>query len=854
MKKVLFVLLILSVVLLLAFGCSVKENEVTPIENTGEIGSFSAITPLNDVVLNEIPVFSWTEAENADSYTLEIASDRFFDITDELYISKTGITDTTFTIVSELKKNQEYFWRVTAKNAKNSTVITGEFLSFYYEATLYDEIPVSIGYADEWKVHEVGSKATVSLDHNDFFNNGKEALRVSFDSEDTQRGPKYVESNGWVVVTRSLETEFYGVDAFYFNFYYAGNDASAYFRLIDDDNEYWYAPIKLAVNAKQTIIIRLEDFTLRTKGTPVMNEKFDYNYLKSVELVFERVDGDGVAYFGDLRAIKYDNYKDRFIDSIDFNQFKDNVTKESEYFNFETVIDQESDGMSISFTTNNAIDDAKKGYGFVNLGLNKILAGGGDAFALKVNLSSGIATSDCNFLVRVVEEDNDIWVFKIPVKEIPVDEELLIPFSAFVLADGGFKGDGIKQFYYLKQIQFGLNSCYQSGQIVIQEVSLKKLSEKLEDLYLTEVDENGVIEDFESYERGVDVYYKWATSTANKDESVELYVDSALGSKNHAAKLGYKTDLPEAEYRINFTPVENYTAIEVCAKNLSDSIKPTMTIYLFGAVDEIYSYEIKKLNKDWYSYVVPISEFTLIENAFGSQHITCDRITGIALAFSYSNLTPKYDSGNFVCVDNIRFTQGTEFTKTEASQKIKLSGNKAMISDFESDETFVYWDVKEGVFASSDMAANAAASINAEESASGTGRSLQLSYKTQQVAPYSADIVVDSRVEAKGVTLLMKGDGKTPYVEVILYVNDKGYKAKIDIADGWNYYTIGFSNFKYNDSEKLLSSKVTSISEVALYIKNYNGNFIPSDLYLDEIFFDNELTINTNTNTVRAYE
>ena len=853
MKKVLLILLVISAVILLAFGCSVKETEFDPTENTQPIGVFSALTPTNDVTVNEIPVFSWTEATNADSYTLEIASDELFDITDEFYIVKTGITDTKFTLLAELKKNQKYYWRVTAKNGKYSQLLSEDYLSFYYEATLQEEVPVSVGYADEWKVHEVGSKATVTLDHNDFFGNGKESLRVSFDSEDTQRGEKYVESNGWVVVTRSLETEFYGVDAFYFNFYYSGNDASAYFRLIDDDNEYWYAPIKLAVNAKQTIIIRMEDFTLRTKGTPVMNEKFDYNYLKSVELVFERVDGDGVAYFGDLRAIKYDNYKDRFIESIDFRDFRDNVTKDSEYFNFSTSIDDSGKNLSFSFTTNNGIADAKKGYGFVNVGLNKILAGGGDAFAMKVDLSE-ISTDAFNFLVRIIEEDNDIWVYKMPATDIPEDGSLLIPFSAFVLADGGFKGDGIKQFYYLKQIQFGLNSCYQAGKITVQDVTLEKLSEKVENLYLTEVGEDGLIEDFESYKKGVEVYYKWATSTTNKDESIEIYTDSALGSKNHAAKLGYKTDLPEAEYRINFASVEGYSALEVCAKNLSDSIKATMTIYLFGDVDEIYSYEIKRLDKDWYAYVVPISEFTLVENAFGSQHITCDRITGIALAFSYSYTIAKYDSGNYVCVDNIRFTQGTEVQKNEVTEKIKLSGSKAMISDFESDDSFVYWGVKEGVFAASDMASNAAAIINDEESASGTGRSLQLSYKTQQVAPYSADIVVHSKVEAKGVTLLLKGDGRAPYVEVILYVDNKGYKAKIDVAEGWNYYTIGFSNFKYNDTEKLLSSKVTSISQVALYIKNYNGNYISSELYLDEIYFDNDTMINTNTNTVKAYE
>ena len=366
-----------------------------------------------------------------------------------------------------------------------------------------------------------------------------------------------------------------------------------------------------------------------------------------------------------------------------------------------------------------------------------------------------------------------------------------------------------------------------------------------------------MIEDFESYTTVLDVYYKWQTSTANKDEQIERFTDTTIGLKNHVAKMYYKTDLPEAEYRVNFESVEGYTAIEFLAKDVPHgSYGGVLTVYLYGGPNELYSYKIKKNNFDdeWTRYIIPISAFELTENSFGSQHIVCDSITGISFGFSASTATLlktklDYDSGSYACIDNIRFTNASEFSKQEVSGKITMSGSKAMISDFESDDTFVFWDVKDDApFAANEVAPNAACVIKADESASGTGRSLQLSYKTQMVAPFSTYFVVDDSVSAKGLTLLLKGDGRAPYIEIVVYVGNKGYKKRIDVADGWNYYSIGFSEFKYNNTaESLSASSVTDVSQIAFYIKNYSGNYIASNLYLDEIYFDNSITVSTNS-------
>ena len=872
--------IVICLIVLLTFGCglviyggitdaSISEVAIETAPKTGEIGAFSAVTPANNATLTSIPAFTWTEAENADTYTLEIASDDEFDIADDYYIVKSGITTTTFNLQADFKKDKHYFWRVTAKNEDHSELISGDALTFFYQATLYDEIPVSIGYADEWKVHEVGSKATVSLDHNSFFGEKgnaedmaakKDSLRISFDSEDTQRGPEYVESNGWVVVTRSLEAEFYGPDAFYFNFYYSGNDATAYFRLIDEDNEYWYAPIKLAVNAKQTIIMRISDFTLRTKGTPVVNEQFDYHYLKSMEIVFERVDGDGVAYFGNLKAIKYENYQDMVIDSLDFDREGYTYTNDSAYFNFERTVGDEGDSFTYAFTTRTGVPDNQKGYGFVKMYVNKILASS-DAFSFNVGFFNADHTAmtdkSFNFLLRIVEEDNDVWTFKILAKDIPADGNLLVPFSAFLLSE--FKGDGIRQFYFIKQFQFGLNNRYSDGEITISNFDIVLLSDKVEDLYKSTVGADGMIDEFENYESVVDVYYKWEPTTANKDEQISLNSASALGRDTHAARFYYKTDLSDAAYVTHFDSVEGYSAIEFYARDVSNgSFKATMTVYLIGGPNELYSYELKNIDKEWINYVIPISEFNITADSFGSQHITCENITGIALAFKYSFTRPEYASGSFVSVDKIRFSNATEVAKTELSGKIKMAqdNTKAMISDFDTDNADVVWSKKEDTgLSQSEVASNTAATINTEQTASGEGRSLQLAYKTRMVAPYCAYMVVDSGVTAKGLTLLLKGDGRPDtYVEVIVYVNSKAYKKRIDVAtSGWNYYSIGFSEFKYNGtSEGISASSVGEITQIALYIKNYAASdYYAGTLYLDEIYFDN--TITTSTNTVTAY-
>ena len=872
MKKLILFLILVSIALVTVACTNTVDPDGDPIEfsptqKSGDIAAFSLVSPQADAVFTAVPTFKWDSAPNADSYILEICTSTEFQMKTQegnetikqIYLKKTGLMNNEFELTANLKKNTKYYWRVTAVNA-NRKQTSCEVFSFTYNAIEVDEVAVSVGYADEWTVHEAGSKATVTRDQNDFFRNEKDALRVSFDSEDTQRGEEYVTYNGWVVVSRSLEMEFYGIDAFYFRFYYAGNDAKAYFRVVDEDNDYWYSEIKISKNARQSVIIPLDEFIHRTEGVSIGNGEFDYNYLKTVELVFEKVDGDGVAYFGDFRAVKYENFKDMFIDEMDFTDPA--YSHSFENYNFGLTETENSVTMAFSGQANEQNAKGMQGYGILRYQIGKMIVSG-DAFEFTLSLTNVQNFRNSNFVFRIIEEDNDRWIYSIKISDVPEDGKILLPFTAFTLHE--YKGDGLRQFGYIKEFQFGIDKNYSGGAITITDLKLVSLSKVPDlDIYTVKVGKDGLIDNFESYTPGYKVLYKWDLSAVNKDEAIEVYSETALGAKNHAAKMGYKTDLDAARYRVNFTAVNGYNAISIDAKDLSyDSADATMIVYLHTAIDELYSYTITKLADDWKTYTIPIAAFSLDAKSSGRGTITIERVTGVSIAFQYFYRNAKYNSGNYVCVDNVKFINAENLseehsvTEVEVSGKVKMSAtnNKiAVISAFDSEDEDVVWEVNQGSISSGDMAPNSAATLS-NQTASGQGGSLKLDYKSKMVAPFAASMVVDKSVSVKGVSFLMKGDGKSPYVEVILYAGGKSYVCKNNtIEDGWNVYSIGFSNFTTNDgnSTAFTAENVDTITGIAIYVKNNNGNYVASSIYLDEIYFDNSIQLTTKTTTAYA--
>lgn len=835
-----------------SFGCGSTVNHGAPVVHRGAIGDFSLLAPGADAVVYEPPVFSWQAAENADCYTLEVCSStRFSQTEDAVYIKKTGIVSTTYAIGADLAdKNTDYFWRVTAVNADTQKASSQGVARFYLSAAAVTSIDFDIDYADEWTVHREGSVASVSVDKTDFFGNGKNALKVAFCEEDTNRGEPT--SDGWMVITHQAEREMYGVDAFYFNFYYSGDDADVYLRVVDDDNEYWHAQVKLANNAKQQIIIGFDEFELRTKGgTTIANQVFDYHHIKYVELVFEKAFGDGVALLSDLRAVRSADFAHLFISQMDFAAADPSQILRDNY-NFGVDISQ--DGHALTYSYGADIN----GYGFVKLPVGKLLTTG-DAFA--VTLSRTGTANGANILFRLIEEDGDRWVYKHKVSSVENGETILIPFSAFTLSE--YNGDGARQFYYIKQFQFGLEGNYQSGSITFADLRVVTLEDEMEDLFWGHLADDGTIDDFEGYGSSVELYYTWQNSTENKDELMALDKEFAFGSGNTCLKLGYKSDMFAARYGIMFEGREGFDALQIWAKDNStknseavfnhiDEVCATMIVTLYLDTGEQYSATIGALNKYWTNYVICFDDFRLDGEIYGTvQPLVSEHIAGVSVALQYyyyeQNGTPHpmYMNNNAVYIDNLAFVTAEESRITELAHKIVPTEDDpklAVIDDYEG-----------GVLLWNENSAYGYEGLALVPSYDG-GTCLEMQYRgSSDSVSYATTLLVDDAVNARAVQVKIKGDGKaTVYINIYLEYAGNVYKyraALVGVSEEWTVYTIGFDNFNKiegSGNTALAKSLVPYINKITFGIVNWQDHDA-SSILVDDLCFDGNAGYTANS-------
>ena len=917
MKKVLIIISVLILALLVLTACGAKDagafgsNNVSYPVVDGAIGDFSAVTPVSEYETFVMPKFSWTAAANADTYELEIASSADFSEEDTVYLLKTGITSTEYILGANLKKSLKkdeegndlpYYWRVYAVNKDYRKLFANEVMTFYYKADVKDEIEMDVIYADEWKVHEVGSQAVVSVDHSDFFETGKDSLALSFVSEETNQGEGFEESDGWIVLTHSEEMELSGVDAFYFNFYYAGEDAEVYFRVVDEDNEYWHAPIKLANNAKQTIIIRFDEFTLRTKGMMnVANQVFDYNYLKSFELVFEHSFGDGLALLSDLRLINYEKYEKLFIKSFDFNKYADGIGFEN--YIFDTSVSQ--DGTAFTYGFSGAPNEKNKtkiqGYGYVKIPLsteddpeldfkvNGAILGPGDAFSFKITLNDNHLSADHLISIRLIEEDTDRWVYQQRVGSIPASGELIVPFSAFTMSY--FGGDGFRQFYGVKEIQLGVDGgVYTTSSVTISDLKVVSLAtalgteEKPYVLYQNPVGEDGLIEDFDSYKNSVDTYYKWQISTTNKDEAMGIDEMGGIGVKNTVGKFYYKTNMGDAVYTtyvggINKDLEEGetgYNAIEVLVKDCSVtevemdngskqkvSVDADMTIYITMDTGVEYCFTALSIPKKWYYYRIPFSVMELVPGSrglFDPKHIASVGIAFSDVVSQFTQFDKNFVTGSYVAVDTVRFiyTASEGATRLLAEEPITpTDSTKTVLDTFDT----LKWAAKSG------QEAYVVPSV-ADVGVAADGKSGAFPYKTRMSSTdYTIFTLADS-VRASGIRMRMKTEATHDYLpsaDIVLYVQKDGkeyrYQAKFteeektasvfDIAKEWTDYTIGLGQFKLDgEGSAITADLVPYIRQVSLVLKDYKNapsdSYLSGTVYIDEIVLDNAVARDIN--------
>lgn len=893
MKKI-FRPLLLTILLGLV-GCSTAkqislDNYVSQSQNMGQIGSFDLVNPLNNITVENISEFSWTAAENAERYSLEICSNENFVSTVDTvdYYKRDNITDTKFKFSSTFAyRDTTYYWRVTAINSAGKKVSNSTF-TFYVQALAVEEFAFDLGDADDWKLHNLCSPATIEMDNSNFFGNKEKSLKVSFKEEDMNRGIE--ESDGWIIVTKTIEKEIYGTDGLYFNCFYAGQDSTIFIRVVDRDNEFWHCPIQISNNARQSVVIKFDDFEQRTKDVTVGNFTFDHDKIKYLEVVFERTFGDGVFLMSGMKAIKYDNYKHLFIQKLNYNDFDETKYVTDNYaFDYEFLTDNELK-MDFYGSGNSVGKPAINGYGFVKLNANRYFVTG-DSIKISVKYTGGKGN---NIVLRVYEEDTDRWMFRIPYKSLTEGQysTITIPYTAFGVSQ--LTGDGKRQFYYVLNIQFGLEGQYSTGSIYFKDLEVVTAKNPAVTPTRT-VGNNGVIENFDNYTYNSEMYFIWTQSVNNKDEYMALNQDLKVGQSNvQCGQFEYKSDMEPALYYLplDMQASTAFNAFSIWLKDTSIKSKddraigitdyrPTVSIYIRLSTSEIYSYTINKLNRLWYKYDIPFSSFTITNEddlLVPKQDITSGAITHIGVSFSYTYYDPAtgkhmplYSQNNPVLLDNLCFVNLIGGYRAACKERVvsRGAGNIALVDNFDSymDEDITdYW-----IEANPDLDYSGKTITNDVSSVGGTN-SVGFNYLTKTekkncpkyyIAPALQENVIDDTTPLfRTFSINLKSEfPATVYVSLITKVSGKEneYQATFaNVNSQWTEYKKGFKYFKLTSdtTENINNSDLKYLYRISItMVYTSASSEIESRVFVDNIAFDaNYNSYTTDISTVLSQE
>lgn len=834
----------------------------------GALGAFSLLTPDNDGVVYEMPTFTWTASDNAVSYTLEVCElDSFiFNVDSVIYIKQSNISGTSFSLSSPLKtKNINYYWRVTAVNQFNTNSVGKERVSdvhvFTYKSQNVDEIPIPVGEDGDWTLHKEGSYADVSIDKNNFFNEGDpNTLKISFDSEHTKQGIE--SSDGWIVVTKPVEKDFYGTDSLYLNVYYVGDDADVIIRMIDADGEYWYSNIQISRNAKQTVLIKFSDFVLRTKDTTVQNEVFNYEHIQFIEVVFEHSFGDGCFFIGNIRAVNFENYKNKFITKLNFNNYPlDSWLNES--YNFKKTVNDDGNELTLEYSTTAGFNGNEKGIGSYGYGLAKVPLEcyfmGGNAMKVKIKYTG--YKSNVKSLIRVYEEDKDRWYYEQPFSQLTENEyvELTIPFSTFAKSE--MSGDGNRQFYYILNLQFGVSGVYGNGSISFKDVEIVKLPAVSSNPL--EVGEDGIIENFDTYRDRTEVYQKWESSVENKDESIFLNSQDkfAKAGNVNSGQFNYKSDMAMATYdaytRVNYI---GGNALKINIKDISvkksgtpglehlseEDVAPTIVLQLALSDGRWYRYTIEKAPRKWTEYTISFDDFELNQGLIieGSIPFISENVVNFAFGLQYfyygkdGKPFPVYTESNPVLIDDIMFTKASSTSIIELEKELHPVGGVTTIDTFEygsQEELSAHWFGLNGLDYEKITLSN-------EVTSEGGSYSMKLDYKGSTSPSYATYPAFGSDVTAKAIQLDIKGDGVvTIYINFYINVGGslKQYRHTINnAASGWNRYVIGFDKTLFpalTSTDPVLNiDSIRSIQRMTFGLVGGSGSTVGS-VYIDNI-------------------
>ncbi len=840
---------------------TLESNDFTPTTNKATLGTFDLISPMNGAIGEKFVEFTWGACENADTYMLEVCSSDLFisDISGIDYYSKNNITTTTFKVNASFTLESVYYWRVFAFNDGEEKRLSTSTFTFQIKSKDVDEVEFPVGNADDWRLHSDGSVANISIDESNFFDNDKESVVVEFNAEDLAKGPS------WVIVTKSVEKNTYGTDAFYLNLYYAGQqDAVLFLRVLDRDSEYWHIKVQIANNAKQTLILRFDEFTLRTKDVDIHNEKFDYDRIKDFEIVFEDVRGDGLLMLSDIKTVKFENYKSYFVDKLDFTSYPDS---DWTYEKYEFDLTKTENELTINFYDSN--EDGKtafSGYGFAKVNLNRRFVSG-DSVKVSVKASGG---SYKNIIIRVYEEDTDRWSYTIPLKSIEQDKytTFVIPYKAF--AKSAIQGDGKRQFSYILNLQFGLEgaSSPTAGSISFKDFEIVNLEDYKEEGDIKKVQEDGLIEDFNEYKYTCDMYYYWNCSEQNKDEYMTISGEEKVGKGNaYSGRFEYKADMADAIYTLPLKcEYEGFTSLDFLMKDASikstnekfsylENVNPDIFINLNMSNGKIYQYIMVAVKSSWYQYEIPFEKFYLANGTeTGKPEIDTTKIESINFSIKYyyfdfyGKPSPTYMDDNIVYMDNLSFGHATNESETLVEEIIHTDENGiAMVENFENydntqDMEYYWYDGRTYSYQYKEL--------SDDVSSVGGKHSGKLKFLAKNESPsYYMSPKIGDDVTSRGIKVSFKCDvSATVYVNFYIKVGttDMQYRATLNNVElAWTEYKIGLANFTdVNKGSRLFTYRdIPSIYRISIGVTYSNGEKDKEEfLYVDNIAFDNSIT------------
>ena len=461
MKRII-VIVALALLAMLSFGCAAKANEFEQGEKSGAIGAFTQTAPADGALVETAsPAFSWTEAENAETYILEIFEDE--GCTDAVY-RKANIAATSFTPTASLSLRTEYFWKVTAVNADTQKTADNAGLSFTCQLSAEDaRVDIDLGEPQDYTVNETGMPVTVSLDTEDTLGTGKKTLKLSYEKN----------SIGWGVVSRTVGYSMYAGDAVKFTFLYTGGSASFGIRFLEMDSDLWTCDVTATEGAGvvHTAVVPYSAFALR-EDESFGDHTIQFDLVTRIDFMIEQCYDAGSFYIADISAVNYSDYAEKPISEVDLGEtanYSVNIGGDTPEFEvIENWMDSGKKGLTVSYGKN-----AVQGWSVLTKQVGAQIVSGTDAVRLQFMYTGAAA----EFLLRFQEGDRDLWTASISAQNNGIMQTVMIPYSDFILrADESF-GDGAVQMDRLLRIDFSIGNAYAEGTCSFSAIQFVKMSD-----------------------------------------------------------------------------------------------------------------------------------------------------------------------------------------------------------------------------------------------------------------------------------------------------------------------------------------------------------------------------------------